>query len=67
MFKKDPFLESLDYWLKGNTGVSVTWGSVVAALESPHVGENLLAKRLRKKWTTSKESEQIYEKTDGGE
>ena len=39
----------------------------MAALESPYVGEYLIAKRLREKWNASKESEQIYEKTDGGE
>ena len=63
----DPFTGSLDFWLNGNTNVPVTWGSVVAALESPHVGEYVFAKRLREKWSTSKESEQIYEKTDGCE
>ena len=61
----DPFTESLDFWLNGNTDVPVTWGSVVAALESPHVGECVFAKRLREKWSTSKESEPIYEKTGG--
>ena len=70
-FKKirdDPLIEGLDYWLNGNTDVPITWGSVVAVLESPDVRENLLAEKLRKKWTTSKESEQqVYEKKDGGE
>ena len=63
----DPLTEGLDYWLNGNTDVPITWGSVVAALASPHVGEYLLAENLREKWTTSKESEEIYKKTDGGE
>ena len=70
VFKKsddDPFTRSLDFWLNGNTDVPITWGSVVAALASPYVGEYLFAKRLREKWSTSKESEQIYEKTDGCE
>ena len=62
----DPFTEGLDYWFNGNTDVPITWGSVVAALESPHVGEFSFAERLREKWTTGKESEEIYEKTDGG-
>ena len=61
---EDPFTECLDYWLDGNTDVPITWGSVVAALESPDISQNLIAERLRKKWTTS---EQIYEKTGGGE
>ena len=65
-FFDDPLTEGLDYWLNGNTDVPITWGSVVAALASPHVGEYVLAEYLRKKWTTSKESEEIYEKTDGG-
>ena len=65
--RDDPLIEGLDYWLNGNSDVPITWGSVVAVLESPDVKENLLAEKLRKKWTTSKESEQIYEKTDEGE
>ena len=64
---EDPFTESLDYWLTGNTDVPITWGSVVSALESPDIKQNLLAERLRKEWTTSIKSEQIYEKTEGGE
>ena len=62
-FKKfdDPFTKSLDYWVNGNTDVPITWGSVVAALESPHVGEYLFAKTLN-----IEVCEQIYEKTDGG-
>ena len=63
----DPFTECLDYWLNGNTDVPITWGSVVTALESPHVNCNFLAERLREKWITIKESEQIYVRTDGGE
>ena len=63
----DPFAEGLDYWLDGNTDVSITWGSVVAILTSHHVGEYVLAENLKEKWTTNKESEEIYEKTDGGE
>ena len=63
----DPLTKGLVYWLDGNTDVPITWGSVVAALASPHVGEYLLAEYLREKWTTSKESEEIHEKTDGGQ
>ena len=60
-FKKldDPFTKSLDYWLNGNTDVPITWGSVVAALKSPHVGEYLFAKTLN-----IEVCEQIYEKID---
>ena len=46
----DPFIEGLDYWLKGNTDAPITWGSVVAAVESPSVEEPGLAKTLREKW-----------------
>ena len=63
----DPFAEGLDYWLDGNTDVPITWGSVGAILTSHHVGEYVLAENLKEKWTTNKESEEIYEKTDGGE
>ena len=66
-FEDDPFTESLDFWLNGKTDVPVTLGSVVAALESPHVGEYIFAKALREKWKTRKESELLYEKTNEGE
>ena len=45
----DPLINSLDYWLNGNTEVPITWESVVAALNAPHVDEPGLAKKLRKK------------------
>ena len=59
-FKKDgdPFIEGLDYWLKGKTDVPTTWESVVAAMESLSVEEPGLAKSLRERWidTTDKKT-----------
>lgn len=46
-------LESLDFWLNGNTDVPVTWESVVNALESDFVKETGCAERIRKKHLTS--------------
>lgn len=43
--------EVLDFWLKGNTGVSPTWESVVRALES--LGETKLSHQLRTKYQLS--------------
>ena len=47
----DPLSAVIDYWLNGNTeGVPVSWGSVVIALKSSHVGEIGLANRISKKY-----------------
>ena len=43
---------AVDFWLRGNVQdsyVPVTWGSIVAALESKPVGETGLAKTIREK------------------
>ena len=63
----NPLIEGVDYWLKDNTNVPITWRSVVAALESPCVGEPGLAKTLREKWikAADKETKQTCEKTGG--
>jgi len=50
-FKKedDPLALSLDYWLKGMVEeVSVSWRSVVEALESDYVEEKVLAEKIKK-------------------
>ena len=45
---KDPLSAVVDYWLRGNVeGVPISWESVVKALNSSHVGETGLAKRIR--------------------
>ena len=49
----DPFVNIMDYWLKGNVAESfgsISWKSIVAALESTHVGEPALAKEIREKY-----------------
>ena len=64
----DPIINSLDYWLNGNTDVPIKWESVVAALDTPDVDEPGLAKILRVKWieTTNKATKQTIEKDDKG-
>ena len=71
IFEKDddPLINSLDYWLHGNTDIPITWESVVAALESPSVGELGLAKELKEKYcmeTTDKATKQTMEKNGEG-
>ena len=46
----DPLSAVIDYWLNGNSKVPVSWRSVVAALESSHVGETGLASTIKKKY-----------------
>jgi hypothetical protein len=43
------FSEVIKIWLGGNTPVAVSWESLVEVLESPFVGEEGLARRLREK------------------
>ena len=65
----DPLITSLDYWLKGNTDIPITWESVVEALESPCVEELGLAKELKEKYcmeTTDIATKQTIEKNDEG-
>lgn len=54
MFKKeeDDILSAvINYWLCGNVlDVPVTWNSIIAALESKHVGEPGFAARIREKY-----------------
>lgn len=49
----DPFSAAVDYWLKGNvkdSGVPISWKSIVTALKSRYVGEPALAEELNKKY-----------------
>ena len=41
---------AVSHWLNGNTNVPVTWRSVVAALNSPFVGERGCAQKISKKY-----------------
>jgi hypothetical protein len=43
------FSEVIKIWLRGNTPVTMSWESLVEVLESPFVGEEGLARRLREK------------------
>ena len=43
------FCEVINFWLRGNTPVAVSWESLVVVLESPLLGEKGLAMRLREK------------------
>ena len=44
----DPLSAAVNYWLSGNVKeVPVSWSSIVAALESSHVGETGLANRIK--------------------
>ena len=52
----DPLTEGIDYWLKSNTDVPITWESVVAALESYSVDERGLAEALKKKYAVDKQT-----------
>ena len=43
------FSEVINFWLKGNTPVAVSWISLVGVLKSPFVNEKGLARRLEEK------------------
>ena len=43
------FSEVINFWLRGNTRVAMSWESLVEVLESPSVDEKGLAMRLREK------------------
>ena len=43
------FSEVINFWLKGNTQVAVTWQSLIKALGSSSINEKGLAKRLSEK------------------
>jgi hypothetical protein len=45
------FFAVLNYWLRN--GETVTWDTIIAALESPFVDHKTLATTLRKKYITS--------------
>lgn len=43
----DPLSAVIDYLLRGNTKVPVSWESIVTALNSKHVGEPGLGKKIQ--------------------
>ena len=54
------FSEVINFWLKGNTLIPVTWESLIDALESPPVNERGLAKELREKLGLHKNTGENY-------
>lgn len=59
------FAEVINFWLKGNTLIPVTWESLIDALESPPVNERGLAKKLREKMGLIKDTGENYLNTRG--
>ena len=45
--ERDPLSAVIDYWLRGNATESISWKSIVTALQSKHVGESGLAEQIR--------------------
>ena len=52
----EKFTSIVDYWLRDNTNVKVTWNSIVAVLKSVSVDEVVLANRIHKKFCQPEES-----------
>ena len=49
--EEDSLSAAIDYCLRGNVeGAPLSWASVVKALQSSHVGETGLAKRIKNKY-----------------
>ena len=49
--EEDSLSAAIDYCLRGNgEGAPLSWASVVKALQSSHVGETGLAKRIKNKY-----------------
>ena len=46
----DPLSAVVNYWLRGNAGVPISWKSIVTALKSEYVGEPGLAQRIYSKY-----------------
>ena len=47
--ESDPLAAVVNYWLKGNTDVPISWRALVEALKAKSVGEPGLAEQIRKK------------------
>ena len=60
------FSEVINFWLNGNTQVTVSWKSLVEVLESPFVNKKGLASRLREKGGMG-EPVEVPAATDSGE
>ena len=62
-FTNRRFSEVINFWLKGNTLIPVTWESLIDTLESPPINERGLAKELREKLGLYKNTGENYRKT----
>ena len=47
-------METVSYWLDGNTNVPVSWESVVTVLNDPSVDESGIAKQIQEKYCSEK-------------
>ena len=47
-------METVSYWLNGNTNVPVSWESVVTVLNDPSVDESGIAKQIQEKYCSKK-------------
>ena len=47
-------IETVSYWLDGNTNVPVSWESVVTVLNNPSVDESGIAKQIQEKYCSKK-------------
>ena len=57
---KNPFVEVINYWLKGNVkDVPVTWRFIVTVLESSSLDERGLAKTIMEKYCPSEQQKGI--------
>ena len=55
----DPLAAAVNYWLNGNVNdVPLSWISVVKAVNSNHVGETGLAKRISRKYCQQRGKEE---------
>ena len=46
----DPLSAVINFWLKGNTSVVISWKSIVKALKSDAINEISLAEKIRKEY-----------------
>ena len=64
-FTNRQFSAVINFWLRGNTLIPMTWESLIKALESPPVNERGLAKKLREKMGLIKDTGENYLNTRG--
>ena len=47
-------METVSYWLNGNTNIPVSWESVLTVLNDPSVDESGIAKQIQEKYCSKK-------------